>query len=84
MVRTGIKTDAANLHNNEIVRFYRLWQRYCYTNPAAITISVEVRSPLETEGADRDRCRTFWLKGKNCIGSEKNEKLAPSAIGVEV
>ena len=26
---------------------------------------------FETEGADRDRCRTIWLKGKNCIGSGK-------------
>jgi hypothetical protein len=43
-----------------------------------------VRSQLETERADRDRCRTIWLKGKNCIGSGKNGKLAPIAIGVEV
>jgi len=48
MVRTGIKTDAANIHNNEIASFYRLWKRYCYTNPAAIAIGVEVRSQLET------------------------------------
>jgi hypothetical protein len=56
MVRTGIKTDAANIHNNEIASFYRLWKRYCHTNPAAIAIGVEVRSGLETEGADRDQC----------------------------
>ncbi len=48
MVRTGIKTDAANIHNNEIGSFYRLWKRYCYTNPAAIAIGVELRSRLET------------------------------------
>jgi hypothetical protein len=24
---------------------------------------------FETEGADRNRFRTFWLKEKNCIGS---------------
>jgi hypothetical protein len=45
---------------------------------------VELGSQLDTECADRDRCRTFWLKRKNCIGSGKNEKLAPIAIGVEV
>jgi hypothetical protein len=39
---------------------------------------------LKTERADRDRCRTIWLKRKNCIGSGKNEKLAPIAIVVEV
>jgi len=38
---------------------------------------------LHQPSSDRDRCRTFWLKGKNCIGSEKNEKLAQIAIGVE-
>ena len=59
MVKIGIKTDAANIHNNEIASFYRLWQRYCHTNPAAIAIGVEVRSQLEAERADRDRCRTF-------------------------
>ena len=32
---------------------------------------VELRSQLETKRADRDRCRTFWLKGKNWIGSGK-------------
>jgi len=42
MVKTGIKNDAANIHNNEIVNFYRLWERYCYTNPAAIAIGVEL------------------------------------------
>jgi hypothetical protein len=36
------------------------------------------------ECADRDRWRTIWLKRKNCIGSGKNEKLAPIAIGVEL
>jgi len=45
---------------------------------------VELRSQLKTERADRDRCRTFWLEGKNCIGSGKNEKLGAIAIGVEV
>jgi hypothetical protein len=45
---------------------------------------VEVRSQLETERADRDRCRTIWLKRKNCIGSGRNEKSAPIAIGIEV
>jgi len=45
---------------------------------------VELRSQLETERADRDRCRTFWLEGKNCIGSGKNEKLGAIAISVEV
>jgi hypothetical protein len=45
---------------------------------------VELRSQFETECADHDRCRTFWLKGKNCIGSEKNGKLAQIAISVEV
>jgi chromosome segregation ATPase len=34
----------------------------------------ELRSQLETERADRDRCRTIWLKGKNCIGSGKKMK----------
>jgi hypothetical protein len=43
-----------------------------------------VRSQLETERADRDRWRTIWLKRKNCIGSGKNEKLAPITIGVEL
>ena len=43
-----------------------------------------MRSQLETERADRDRCRTFLFKGKNCIGSGKNEKSAPIVIGVEV
>jgi hypothetical protein len=43
-----------------------------------------VRSQLETERADRDRCRAIWLKGKNWIGSGKNGKLAPIAIGVEL
>ncbi len=28
MVKTGIKTAAANIHNNEIASFYRLWKRY--------------------------------------------------------
>ena len=42
MVKTRIKTDAANIYNNEIVSFYRLWKRYCYTNPAAIAIGVEL------------------------------------------
>jgi hypothetical protein len=45
---------------------------------------VELRSQLETERADRDRYRTFWLKRENCIGSEKNKKSAPIAIGVEL
>jgi hypothetical protein len=45
---------------------------------------VELRSQLETERADRDRCRTIWLKRKNCIGSGRNEKSAPIAIGVEI
>jgi hypothetical protein len=31
----------------------------------------ELRSQLEIEPADRVRCRTIWLKGKNCIGSGK-------------
>jgi hypothetical protein len=44
---------------------------------------VELRSQLKTERADHDQCRTFWLKGKNCIGSGKNEKLGAIAIGVE-
>jgi hypothetical protein len=44
MVKTGIKNDAANIHNNEIVNFYRLWKRYCYTNPAVIAIGVELSS----------------------------------------
>ncbi len=44
-----------------------------------------MRSQLETERADRDRCRAIWLiKGKNWIGSGKNGKLAPIAIGVEL
>jgi hypothetical protein len=68
MVRTGIKTDPANIHNNEIASFYRLWKRYCYTNPAAIAIGVEQSG----------------LKGKIASALEKNEKLAPIAIGVEV
>jgi hypothetical protein len=38
---------------------------------------------FETEGTDRDRCRIFWLKGENCIGSGKNEKSAPITISVE-
>jgi hypothetical protein len=38
---------------------------------APIAISVKLRSQLETERADRDRCRTFWLEEKNCIGSRK-------------
>jgi hypothetical protein len=47
-------------------------------------VFAEVESvKFETEGADRDRCRTIWLKGKNYIGSGKNGKLAPIAIGVE-
>jgi hypothetical protein len=74
MVRTGIKTDAANIHNNEIASFYRLWKRYCYTNPAAIAIGVEVRSQLET-GAPI------------AIGVEVRSQLetgAPIAIGVEL
>jgi hypothetical protein len=45
---------------------------------------VELRSQLETERADRDRYRTFWLKRENCIGSEKNKKSASIAIGVEL
>jgi hypothetical protein len=45
---------------------------------------VELRSQLETERVDRDRCRTFWLKRKNCIGSGKNKKLAPIVIGVDL
>jgi hypothetical protein len=45
---------------------------------------VERRSQLEIERADHDQCRTFWLKRKNCIGSGKNKKLAPIAIGVEL
>jgi uncharacterized Zn finger protein len=45
---------------------------------------VELRSQLKTERADQDQCRTFWLKGKNCIGSGKNEKLGAIAISVEV
>jgi hypothetical protein len=44
---------------------------------------VELRTQLETERADCDRCRTSWLEGKNCIGSGKNEKLGAIAIGVE-
>jgi hypothetical protein len=55
MVRTRIKTDAANIHNNEIASFYRLCKRYCYTNPAAIAIGVELRSQLEGERASRER-----------------------------
>src|SRR4028119_2415250 len=68
MVRTGIKTDPANIHKNEIASFYRLWKRYCYTKPAAIAIGVEQSG----------------LKGKIASALEKNEKLAPIAIGVEV
>jgi len=68
MVRTGIKTDAANIHNNEIASFYRLWKRDCYTNPAVIAISVELSG----------------LKGKIASALEKNQKSAPIAIGVEV
>jgi hypothetical protein len=45
---------------------------------------VELRSQFETECADHDQCKTFWLKRKNCIGSGKNKKLAPIAIGVEL
>ena len=45
---------------------------------------VELWSQLETKRADRDRCRTFWLKRENCIGFGKNKKSAPIAIGVEV
>jgi hypothetical protein len=45
---------------------------------------VELRSQLETERADRDRCRIIWLKRKNCIGSGRNEKSTLIAIGVEV
>ncbi len=40
MVRTGIKTDAANIHNNKIASFYRLWKRHCYTNPAVIGVEL--------------------------------------------
>jgi hypothetical protein len=32
----------------------------------------ELRSQLETKRADRDRCRTFWLKGKIASTLEKN------------
>jgi hypothetical protein len=42
MVKIGIKTKAANIHNNEVASFYHLWKRYCYTNPAAIAIGVEL------------------------------------------
>jgi len=45
---------------------------------------VELRTQLKTERADRDRCRTSWLEGKNCIGSGKNEKLRAIAISVEI
>jgi hypothetical protein len=45
---------------------------------------VELRSQFETECADRDQWRTIWLKRKNCIGSGKNKKSAPIAIGVEL
>ena len=45
---------------------------------------MELRSQLETERADRDRYRAFWPKRENCIGSEKNKKSAPIAIGVEL
>jgi hypothetical protein len=39
---------------------------------------------LHQPSSDRDRCRTFLFKGKNCIGSGKNEKSAPIAIGVKL
>ena len=39
---------------------------------------------LHQPSSDRDWCKTIWLKGKNCISSGKNEKLAPIVIGVEV
>jgi hypothetical protein len=46
---------------------------YCLGNCVLLLVEmVERRSQLETERADRDRCRTFWLEGKNCIGSGKN------------
>ena len=45
---------------------------------------MELRSQLETERADRDRYKTFWLKRENFIGSEKNKKSAPIAISVEL
>ncbi len=77
MVRTGIKTDAANIHNNEIGSFYRLWKRYCYTNPAAIAIGVELRSQFETERADREEidAKLSPAKTKFCSGRHTSREI---------
>jgi hypothetical protein len=84
MVRTGIKTDAANIHNNEITSFYRLWKRYCYTNPAAIAIGVKLRSQLETECANREEIETkrSSLNQNSAPAAEPYQKVAPHAATI--